>query len=135
MPYIPDVPLWGWMVQGADVVYFSQPTVAWLHDELMYLGHRSSCVARCQHHYRYVLDHELPPRLTPPRQCGRVAALDLQGRYYCAYHMSSHWECIICDAPLAQGEGGCCSEACQTAFDGLAAEMMRDNDNPEAGKV
>ena len=119
MTYIPHGPLWCWMVQGPDAVYFSQPTMAWLSGEVLWLTQRTACVARCQQYYQFRLDDapydlgDPSSGLTSPVQCGGVAGVDLQGRYFCDYHLSCHWTCAHCHAYLPHGEGGLCSEACR----------------------
>jgi hypothetical protein len=71
----------------------------------------------------YDLDHRAG--LTPPVQCGRVASLDRRGRFLCAYHMLTYWECYHCRADLPQGEGGFCTPACRADY-GAALEGGHD---------
>jgi hypothetical protein len=109
MTYIPQIPLWCWVLQGADALFFSQPTHALLCEppqltadgrflalgalETRWLDGLGACVARCQHTTQFVMDDgpgEMDPlteALTPPIQCGVVAGVDALGRYFCHVHL------------------------------------------------
>ena len=132
MTYIPDGPLWCWVLQGADVVFFSQPTCIWEGTAPRWLGDLPACVARCGFQKHVVLDDrpfdlEHPEAcLTPPIQCGAVAQLDPLGRFLCGWHWSESWTCRACGADLPHGQGGLCSEACRRAIrDGPEDEEER----------
>ena len=143
MTYIPEVPLWCWVMQGEDALFFSQPTHAFLCEppllaadggfltvgasETRWLDALSVCVARCQHQTQFCLDDQpynldTGAGLTPPVQCGHVARVDRRARYFCDYHMRTRWECYHCHAVLPHGEGGFCGEACRADFDAQVSE-------------
>jgi hypothetical protein len=131
MTYFPYGPLWCWVLQGEDPLFFSQPTLAWLPGEVRFLTDRVACVARCQEETQFVMDdqaYDLDHQrgLTPPVQCGRVASLDPRGRFFCDYHRLCHWECYHCRAALPHGEGGFCTPACQADYDRLIEEGSYD---------
>jgi len=117
MTMIPYGPLWCWVLTGADQMFFSQPTLAGLGPWALTLADDESCTARCQHETQYIADDHpgRPEALTPPIQCGIVASEDATGRWLCDYHHSVYWTCSQCRAPLAAGQGGYCSWACQEA--------------------
>ena len=110
MTYVPHGPLWCWALQGADALFFSQPTETFLYTDTptryTFPG-RGPCVARCQHETRFVntevvwdMDQDPQPPCLPPVQCGRVARLDPTSRFLCDLHYRQEWICSWCDAPL-----------------------------------
>jgi hypothetical protein len=122
MTYVPRVPLWCWVLQGADVMFFSQPTEAiFVEPPLLaedgrlralgamkrwFLGDRAACVARCQDLTYFVLDHDAFDRgewdraVAPPVQCGRVARLDPLGLFLCDDCYRKRWGWRWCGASL-----------------------------------
>jgi hypothetical protein len=135
MTCIPDGPPWCWALQGEDVVFFSQPTEAYLclppvefPDGTVELGESETrrfpsagpCVARCQHETRFYCDTTADGP-TLPVQCGHVARwIPRAGCFLCDTHYQIYWCCVWCEAPLERDaaiavrgfEGGFCSQAC-----------------------
>ena len=143
MTYIPEVPLWCWVLEGENLMFFSQPTHAYLCEpphlapdgrflalgasETRWLDALPACVARCQHQTQFFMDDtpvdsDTPARLTPPIQCGVVAGVDALGRYLCHVHLGAYWTCHHCHAPLAAGMGGFCSPACCADYEVRCSE-------------
>lgn len=107
MTMVPYGPLWCWNVQGEDVVYFSQPTLAPVGPRPVLVSERTGCVARCQ--FQSWLEEMDGSTRTHAIQCGRVPQLTRDGEYRCTFHHPERLQsCAWCDELAATGSTKAC---------------------------
>ena len=104
--FIPDGPLWCWNMQGADVLFLSQPTVYWSGGKTFQMPVAGPCAARCQ--FESWCEEPDGSVRTHPIQCGRLALLLPDGTYRCFLHTGEDWGCAWCDEYKARGDHRSC---------------------------
>ena len=131
-------------VMGEDWVYFSQPRT--IFEAPGYptrffssytltgtpgfaLPRQIACLAGCT--AVISIGAGASPQEGIPIRCGELATVDPRGRHLCAEHTRDHWECPTCDAHLAHGDGGFCSEACRAAYQEAMTAQLGDDEAAE----
>jgi hypothetical protein len=108
--WVPTGPLWCWNVQGADAVFFSQPTHYWAGGRTVQVAPRGPLTARCQLQ-SWLEEHDGTGR-THPIQCGYVAGLTPDGTYLCERHATTYNDdelvCAWCNELQAAGSTKFC---------------------------
>jgi hypothetical protein len=87
----PCIPVWGWLVEGEDAVWFARATYAALTPAEIGFDAQDLdvCMLRCEVAlYVYHDDEAAGTRLVCgyPVQCAAIAAPDAQGRLLCQDH-------------------------------------------------
>src|SRR5712691_551486 len=105
MTFVPHGPLWCWGLQGADVVYLSQPTHTWNAGTYVRFP-LTTAAQRCQA-VSWLQEQDGGYR-TPLIQCGCMAGPLPDGTALCDVHRGTDGTCAWCDTLAQAGETKAC---------------------------